>query len=96
MYLTLGLFFPQIFELQIQPRRHEEQLYEQQLLNVVADSCRFILHEVIHVMGYFVHPEYEGLRQWDTQHSRAGSNSINQEAGIGQKHVFYEYFDDVL
>jgi hypothetical protein len=59
VYLTLGLIFPWIFELHIQPRRHEEQLHEQQLLNVVTDLCHFILHEVVYVREHFVHPEYE-------------------------------------
>jgi hypothetical protein len=85
VYLPLGLIFPWIFELQIQPRKHDDQLHEKQLLNVVVDLCRFILYEVIHVMGYFVHPEhelatkkiYEGLRQWDAQHLRAGSSSVH-------------------
>jgi hypothetical protein len=79
-----------------------EQLHEQQLLNVVADLCRLILHEVIHVIGYFVHPKhdlatqrkYEGLCRWDAQHLYTGSSSANR--GIGQKYVFYAYFDDVL
>jgi hypothetical protein len=53
--------------LQIQPRRHEEQLHEQQLLNVVADLCYFILHEVIHVMGYFIHPKHELATEKNTQ-----------------------------
>ena len=48
-------------------------LHERQRLNVVDDLCRFILHEVVHIDGYFVHPEHElstdskyrSLRQWD-------------------------------
>jgi hypothetical protein len=59
MYLTLGLIFTWIFELQIQPKKHDDQLHEQQLLNIVADLCRIILHEVIHINGYFVHREHE-------------------------------------
>ena len=66
--------------------KHQTQLHEQQLLNVVVDLCRFILHEVVGVMGYFVHPEhklatdkkYEALRQWDAQHLCADSSSVNQ------------------
>jgi hypothetical protein len=85
VYLTLGLIFPWTFELQIQPRKHNDQLHEQQLLNVVADLCNFIFHEVIHVIEYFVHPEhelateknYEGLHQWDAQHVRASSSSVH-------------------
>jgi hypothetical protein len=85
--------------LQTQLRKHDEQLHEQQLLNVVADLYHFISHEVIHVMGYFVHPEYELanqknmkiFRQWDTQHLCAGSSSVELE-----KYVVYAHFNDVL
>jgi len=56
-------------------------------LNVVDDLCRFILHEVVHIDGYFVHPEHElstdskyrSLRQWDNQQLRAGYSSISHK-----------------
>ena len=67
--------------------KHQTQLHEQQLLNVVADLCRFILREVVHVAGHFIHPEhelttdkkYESLRHWEAQHLRAGSSSVNNQ-----------------
>ena len=60
-------------------------LHERQRLNVVEDLCRFILHEVVHIDGYFVHPEHElstdskyrSLRQWDNQQLRADYSSIS-------------------
>ena len=76
-----------MFYLQDKQETHKSQLHEQQLLNVVDDLCRFILHEVVHIDGYFVQPEHElstdskyrSLRQWDNQQLRAGYNSINQK-----------------
>ena len=38
---------------------HNGPLHEQQLLFIVDDLCRFILHEVVHIGGEFVHPEHE-------------------------------------
>ena len=45
--------------MQDQRETHKGQLHEQQFLYVVDDLCRFILHEVVHIDGYFVHPEHE-------------------------------------
>ena len=67
--------------------KYQGPLHEQQLLNVADDLCRFILHEVVHIDGYFIHPEHElstdpkyrSLRQWDNQQLRAGYNSISQK-----------------
>ena len=54
-------------------RKHDERLNEQELLNVVTDSYRFILHEVVNPRGRFYHPEhslahkdkYVGVRVWE-------------------------------
>ena len=56
-------------------------------LNVVDDLCHFILYEVVHTDGCFVHPEHElstdskyrSLRQWDNQQLRAAYSSIGQK-----------------
>ena len=48
------------------------QLHERQLLNVVDDLCRFILHEVVNVEGKFfdetsdlaTNDKYLSLREW--------------------------------
>jgi hypothetical protein len=82
VYLSLGLIFPWIFELQIQPRKHDDQLHEQQLLNIVANLCRFILHEVINVMGYFVHPEHELPTEKNTKVFVSGTLSTSVPAPI--------------
>jgi len=76
-----------MFYLQASREKHQGPLHERQLLNVVDDLCRFILHEVVHIDGYFVYPEHElstdskyrSLRQWDNQQLRAGYNSISQK-----------------
>ena len=76
-----------MFYLQASREKHQGPLHERQLLNVVDDLCRFILHEVVHIDGYFVHPEHElstdskyrSLRQWDNQQLRAGYSSISKE-----------------
>ena len=72
--------------MQDQRKAHEGLLREQQLLHVVDDLCRFILHEVVHIGGEFVHlehelstgPKYAGLRQWENQDLRAGTSSVTQ------------------
>ena len=68
------------------PPLHVSPLHEQQLLFIVDDLCRFILHEVVHIGGEFVHPEHElsldpkyaSLRQWENQELRASSSSVSQ------------------
>jgi len=75
-----------MFYLQASREKHQGPLHERQLLNVVDDLCRFILYEVVHIDGYFGHPEHElstdskyrSLRQWDNQLLRAGYSSISQ------------------
>ena len=65
---------------------HNGPLHEQQLLFIVDDLCHFILHEVVHIGGEFVHPEHElstdpkyaSLRQWENQDLRVGSTSVSQ------------------
>ena len=87
LHLILALIFSWIFYLQDQRETHEGPLHEQQLLHVVDNLCHFILHEVVHIDGYFVHPEHElstdskyrSLRQWDNQLLRAGYSSISQK-----------------
>ena len=86
MHLTLGLIFPWILYLQDQQPTHECPLHEQQLLFIVDDLCRFILHEVVHIDGEFVHSEHElstdqkyaSLCQWENKDLRAGSTSVSQ------------------
>ena len=39
--------------MQIHPEKYGCQLHERQLLNIVDDLCRFILHEVVNVKGKF-------------------------------------------
>lgn len=69
-----------------QRETHEGPLHEQQLLHVVDNLCHFILHEVVHIDGDFIHPEhelsadrkYESLHQWDNQQLRVGYSSVTQ------------------
>jgi len=64
-----------------------EVLQEKQLLNVVYDLCRFIMHEVVNVRGKFFHElqdlatenKYIGLRQWENQQHRAATSSSPME-----------------
>ncbi|RCV16227.1 hypothetical protein SETIT_3G121300v2 [Setaria italica] len=54
------------------------RLHEQQLLNIGADLCRFILREVVNPMGTYYRPEYKlaqedkyvSLREWENQEYR--------------------------
>ena len=59
LHLILALIFSWIFYLQDQRETHEGPLNEQQLLPIVYDLCRFILHEVVHIAREIVHPEHE-------------------------------------
>ena len=86
MHLTLGLILEWISYFQDQWPTHVSPLHEQLLL-IVDDLCRFILHEVVHIDGEFVHPghelstdpKYASLRQWENQDLRAGSTSVSQQ-----------------
>jgi hypothetical protein len=59
-------------------------LHEKQLLEVVANICCFIMHEVIHPEGTFFQKDYElekdpkyiSLHDWTNQQHRAASSSI--------------------
>ena len=76
-----------MFYLRAPREKYQGPLHGAQLLNVVDDLCRFILHEVVHIDGYFVHSEHElstdskyrSLRQWDNQQLRADYISISQK-----------------
>ena len=86
MHLTFGLILEWISYFQDQRPLHKGPLHAQQLLFIVDDLCRFILHEVVHIAGEFVHPghelstdpKYASLRQWDNQALRASNSSVSQ------------------
>ena len=67
--------------------QHDDYLHEKQLLNVVDDLSRFILHEVINVKGKFFHEaqvlamddKYIGLREWHNQQHRVATSSSPRE-----------------
>ena len=67
--------------------QHGEVLQEKQLLDVVDDLSRFILHEVVNVRGKFFHKtqdlatddKYIGLRKWHNQQHRAATSSGPRE-----------------
>ena len=74
--------------MQIHPDTHGVQLHEKEILNVVDDLCRFIMHEVVNVTGKLFHEaqdlvtedKYIGLREWDNQlHRVATSNSPRED-----------------
>jgi hypothetical protein len=58
-------------------------LHEKQLLEVVADLCHFIMHEVIHLMDIFfkdhelaTDPKYISLHEWANLQHLATSSSV--------------------
>jgi hypothetical protein len=59
-------------------------LHEKQLLEVVANLCHFIVHEVIHPKGTFsqkdhelaTDPKYISICDWTNQQHLATSSSI--------------------
>ena len=67
--------------------RHDDYLHEKQLLNVVDDFSRFILHEVVNKKGKFFHEaqdlatddKYIGIREWHNQQHRAATSSGPRE-----------------
>ena len=73
--------------MQIHPEEHDTQLNEQQLLNVVDDLIRFIMHEVVNARCKFFHEvqdlatedKYIGLRKWEKQQHRAAISSGPRE-----------------
>ena len=73
--------------MQIQLDKHGGQLHEKQLLNVVDDLCRFIMHEVVNAWGKFFDEVqdlatddiYIGLREWENQQHRAATSSGPRE-----------------
>ena len=82
---NIGLILEWI-SLQDQRPLHNDALHERQLLWIVDDLCRIILHEVVHIDGEFVHPEHElstdpkyaSICQWDNQALRAANSSVSQ------------------
>ena len=73
--------------MQIHPEAHGGRLHEKQLLDVVDDLCRFIMHEVVNVRGNFFHEvqdlatedKYIRLRKWENQQHRAATSSGPRE-----------------
>ena len=73
--------------MQIHPDTHGVQLHEKEILNVVDDLCRFIMHEVVNVTGKLFHEaqdlvtedKYIGLREWDNQLHRVDTSSGPRE-----------------
>jgi len=73
--------------LHIHPDKHGVQLHEKELLNVVDDLCRFIMHEVVNMRGKFFHEvqdlatddKYIGLREWDNKLHRVATSRVPRE-----------------
>jgi hypothetical protein len=67
--------------------QHRVRLHEKQLLDVVDNLRRFIMHEVVNVRGKFFHEaqdlamedKYIGLHERDNQRHCAASSSIARE-----------------
>jgi hypothetical protein len=66
---------------------HKDRLHEKQLLNLVDDLCRFIMHEVVNARGKQFYDsqelatdlKYIGLREWENQEHCAASSSVRRE-----------------
>jgi hypothetical protein len=52
--------------LQIHPEQYRVRLHEKQLLDVVDDLCRFIMHEVVNVRGKFFYEAQVWQRKINT------------------------------
>jgi len=71
-------------QLQDNPPRNIGLLHERELLEVVADLCCFIMHEVINPKGTFCSKDHDlamdhkylGLREWENKKHRASSSSV--------------------
>ena len=72
--------------MQDNPPRNIGQLHERQLIEVVADLCRFIMHEVINPKRTFydkhselaMESKYLGLREWENKKHCASSSSVGK------------------
>jgi hypothetical protein len=61
-------------------------LYDKQLLEVVADLCHFVMHEVIHLDDIFFQKDHQlatdskyiSLHDWANQQYRAASSNIGK------------------
>jgi len=68
------------------PPRNIGQLHGRELLEVVADLCSFIMHEVVNPRGAFyskdhelaTDPKYHGTREWENKKHRASSSSVGK------------------
>jgi hypothetical protein len=73
--------------LQNHAEKHAHQHHEKELLNVVDDLSRFIIHEVVNVRGKFfdeaqdlaTDDKYIELREWDNQLHHAASSTVPRE-----------------
>nr|TKW40885.1 hypothetical protein SEVIR_1G276100v2 [Setaria viridis] len=67
-------------EMVVRPRLCSSRLHEQQILNIGSDLCRFILREVVNLIGTYYHQEHElaqedkyvSLCEWENQEYRQG------------------------
>ena len=72
--------------MQDHPPRNYGILHEKQLLEVVADLCRFIMHEVINPKRTFydkhgelaMESKYLGLCEWENKKHCASSSSVGK------------------
>ena len=56
--------------------KHGRQLHERQLLNIVDDLCRFILHEVVNMEDKFF-----------DETSELNSDTVKRPRGMMEKHA---------
>ena len=69
-----------MFYLQAPREKYQGPLHGAQLLNVVDDLCRFILHEVVHIDGYFVHRSMNCQLTQNIEASVSGTISNSEPA----------------
>ena len=67
-------------------QRTRWQLFEKEFLEVIADLCLFIGHEVINPRAHFFNEDQElametkylGLHEWENQQNRDSSSSVGR------------------
>ena len=81
--------------------QHDEELHEKQLLNVVDDLSRFILHEVVNVRGKFFTKHKIWQRMTNTLGFVNGTTNstvlplVAVQGSISEKYLFNIHFNDV-
>ena len=88
--------------MQDNPPRNQGQVHDRELLEIAADLCCFVMHEVINpreIFFFYKHSvlametRYLGLREWENKKHHASASSVGKQ----EKNMHSSFnFNDVL